>query len=72
MGTVRVERCPECQALIGEGMLYEHQQRHCTAKPAAIARYDFGDADAFGRGEYVALADHERVVAALKRREKGE
>ena len=27
MSTVRVERCPECQAMIGEGTLYEHQQR---------------------------------------------
>ena len=27
MSTVRVERCPECQKLIGEGMIYEHQQR---------------------------------------------
>ena len=28
MGTVHVERCPECLGLIGAGTLYEHQQRH--------------------------------------------
>ncbi len=28
MSTVRVERCPECRAVIGEGMLYQHQQKH--------------------------------------------
>lgn len=26
MGTVRVERCPDCLAMVGEGHLYEHQR----------------------------------------------
>jgi len=30
MSTVRVETCPACGALVGEGFLYEHQQRHCN------------------------------------------
>ncbi len=27
MGTVRIERCPDCGVMVGEGTLYEHQQR---------------------------------------------
>lgn len=27
MGTVRVEHCPDCGQMVGEGTLYEHQQR---------------------------------------------
>ncbi len=27
MGTVRVERCPDCGARVGDGTLYEHKQR---------------------------------------------
>lgn len=33
MGTVRIERCPDCLAMVGEGLLYDHQQSACTAKP---------------------------------------
>jgi hypothetical protein len=35
--------------------------------PQEVQRYDFGDADAFGRGEYVAYADHAAALAAYQR-----
>lgn len=36
MGTVFVSRCPLCNQLVGEGMLYEHQQRACSARLGAV------------------------------------
>jgi hypothetical protein len=53
MSTVRIERCPECDAMVGEGMLYEHQQRHHKPKvapgapdiPAPIARLKLAHRD---------------------------
>ena len=43
MGTVMVEHCPNCKAMIGAGMLYEHQQRHCTKRtptPAPVGELE--------------------------------
>lgn len=37
MGTVLIERCPDCNAMVGRGHLYEHQQKACpmtNPKPA--------------------------------------
>jgi hypothetical protein len=33
MGTVRVERCPDCQALVGEGLMPTHRA-YCDVRPA--------------------------------------
>lgn len=32
MGTVRVERCPDCLQMVGAGYLYEHQQTECRER----------------------------------------
>lgn len=32
MSTVRVEHCPDCGQMVGEGMLYEHQRKYCPKK----------------------------------------
>jgi hypothetical protein len=56
MGTVRIERCPDCNAMIGEGMLYAHQQReqclgrvvhraNCEKKPHIGDGYLHGEDD---------------------------
>lgn len=43
MGTVRVERCPDCNAMIGEGTLYVHQQGTCKGYRKQPARVGYGD-----------------------------
>jgi hypothetical protein len=46
MGTVRVERCPECRVLLGEGTLYEHQQRvHANPRRVPAQFSTGGDKD---------------------------
>lgn len=34
MGTVRIETCPDCGGKVGEGHLYEHQQKWCKNRVA--------------------------------------
>lgn len=66
MATVRVERCPLCEAMVAEGTLYEHQQRRCPARGHDItsAAHRFEDRreveafnDAFGRHRSIEFID---------------
>lgn len=38
MSTVRVEKCPECGTYVGEGTLYDHQQRLCPRRIIAASK----------------------------------
>lgn len=39
MGTVRIERCPECGLMVGEGRMYEHQQERHASNDEIISAY---------------------------------
>lgn len=65
MGTVRVERCPDCKAMIGEGMLYFHQRYNCMSRsPKSVTRFEVIDAS--GR----VLTRHD-IVAELSYQDDG-
>lgn len=40
MGTVLIEHCPDCHAMVGQGHLYEHQQKHCQKRQAVACTTD--------------------------------
>lgn len=48
MGTVRVEHCPDCGVMVGEGRLYEHQlgclaHKRNHPKPTPMPPLEVGD-----------------------------
>jgi hypothetical protein len=55
MGTVRIDRCPDCGVMVGEGLLYEHRMR-THPKPCGDGKHqwpaDAADGDTCNCGQW--------------------